>query len=125
MHRRIALFGMLILAAGCQKSPPALAPPKPPEVIVAKALAQDVSDFEEFTGRVEAVETVEIRAHVTGYLEKVLFTEGAQVKKDDVLFEIDPRLLKAEVDRTAANLAQADARVTRLEADYKRMSETP
>jgi RND family efflux transporter MFP subunit len=125
MHRRIALYGMLIIAAGCQKTPTALAPPKPPEVIIAKAVAQDVSDFEEFTGRTEAVETVEIRAHVTGYLERVPFSEGARVKKGDLLFEIDPRLLKAEADRSAANLAQAEARVTRLEADFKRMNETP
>src|SRR6266508_1920026 len=114
MHRRIALFGMLTLAAGCQKPPSMLAPPKPPEVIIARALSQDVSDFEVFTGRTEAVETVEIRAHVTGYLERVPFSEGARVKKGDLLFDIDPRMFKAEVDRGAANLAQAEARVTRL-----------
>jgi RND family efflux transporter MFP subunit len=123
--RRAALFGVLLIAAGCQKPPAALAPPKPPEVIIAKAVSQDVSDFEEFTGRTEAVETVEIRAHVTGYLERAPFSEGARVKKGDLLFEIDPRMFKADVDRGAANLAQAEARVTRLEADYKRINETP
>ncbi len=126
MHRRIAVFGMvLVLTAGCQKPPPPLAPPKPPEVIVGKAVAQEIADFEEFTGRTEAIETVEIRARVTGYLEKILFAEGARVKQGDLLFEIDPRLLKAEVDRSAANLAQADARVTRLEDDYKRINDLP
>lgn len=109
-----------LAATGCQRSATTLAPRKAPEVIFTTPATKSVLEFEEFTGRTEAVRTVELRARVSGYLDKALFKDGADVKEGDLLFEIDPRSFDAEVERAASNLALADARLTRLEADYQR-----
>jgi len=83
---------------GAQSAPP------PPQVSVAKVLERPVKDWDEFTGRLQAVETVEIRPRVSGYIDKVAFTEGGQVKRGDLLFVIDPRPYRADTDRAAADL---------------------
>ena len=79
-----------------------------------------VSDFEAFTGRFDAIYTVEIRARVTGYLDKVHFADGIEVNEDDLLFEIDPRPYETELNRTEANVKQAEAHLMRLDADQRR-----
>src|ERR1700728_2417943 len=89
--------------AGCGKSAGPEAPP-PPQVSVAQVLEKRVKDWDEFTGRLQAVETVEIRPRVSGYIDKVAFTEGSQVKRGDLLFVIDPRPYQAEYDRAAADV---------------------
>ena len=66
------------------------------------------------------MKSIDVRAQVSGYLDKVLFREGFDVKEGDVLFLIDPRTYQADYDRAVANLAQAKAHLTRLEADYQR-----
>ena len=66
--------------------------------------------------------TVEVRARVSGYLDKFNFEDGSEVKKGDLLFEIDPRPYKAVFDRTAATVAQAEAKAKRTEADFRRKS---
>ena len=71
---------------------------------MAKVLERHVKDWDEFTGRLQAVETVEIRPRVSGYIDRVAFTEGGQVKRGDLLFIIDPRPYQAETDRAAADL---------------------
>ncbi|MFZ0869154.1 MAG: efflux RND transporter periplasmic adaptor subunit [Rhodanobacter sp.] len=81
----------------------------PPEVTVAQALTRQVSDSAEFTGRLQAVDTVQVQPRVGGFVESVHFQEGALVHKDDVLFQLDPRPYQAEVDRLSANQAQAQA----------------
>ena len=73
-------------------------PPPRPQVSVAAALERDVTEWDEFTGRLEAVESVEIRPRVTGYIESVNFAEGSIVRKGDLLFVIDPRPYRAELD---------------------------
>jgi RND family efflux transporter MFP subunit len=83
---------------GAQSAPP------PPQVSVAKVLERPVKDWDEFTGRLQAVETVEIRPRVSGYIDKIAFTEGGQVKRGDLLFVIDPRPYQAETDHAAADL---------------------
>src|SRR5262245_59435342 len=93
---------------------------KPPEVLVDLPTKAEVTDYEDFTGRTMAIKTVEIRARVTGYLDKVHFTEGAEVKQGDKLFEIDPRTYQAEVNRTTSNLKQAEEHLKRLTADLQR-----
>lgn len=98
------------IAACSQPAPPP--PPPPPEVTVAAAIGRDVTDFDEFTGRVEAVNTVEIRPRVSGYVQRVAFTEGAEVRKGDVLFAIDPRPYAAELARAQAQLEAARTRLT-------------
>jgi RND family efflux transporter MFP subunit len=89
--------------AGCGKSGGPAAPP-PPQVSVAQVLEKRVKDWDEFTGRLQAVETVEIRPRVSGYIDKVAFTEGSLVKRGTLLFVIDPRPYQAEYDRAAADL---------------------
>src|SRR5262249_14953724 len=115
----ICLAGGLLLV-GCQGTQPPPPPPGPPKVTVAPAFIKEVTDYEEFNGKTEAIKTVEVRAQVSGYLQAVHFTEGAEVKEGDLLFEIDPRPFQAELDRSEANIQQFEARVTRLEADAKR-----
>jgi RND family efflux transporter MFP subunit len=92
----------------------------PPEVKVSRPVVRQVTDFDEFNGRTEAALRVDLRARVTGYLDKVSFKEGAEVKQGDVLFEIDPRPYLAEVDRAEARLALSVARLKRAEAEVKR-----
>jgi RND family efflux transporter MFP subunit len=78
--------------------------PPPPQVSVAQVIEKRVKDWDEFTGRLQAVETVEIRPRVSGYIDKVAFTEGSLVKRGTLLFVIDPRPYQAEYDRAAADL---------------------
>lgn len=118
--RIIVACGIVALAAGCRRAPPPIAAAKPPEVVVAAPIVRSFTEYEEFTGRTEAVRTIDLRARVTGYLEKAFVAEGAEVNEGDVLFEIDPRTYAAEVEKARANLAVAEARLKRLEADYRR-----
>jgi RND family efflux transporter MFP subunit len=94
----LALGGCGNSGRGAQSAPP------PPQVSVAKVLERRVKDWDEFTGRMQAVETVEIRPRVSGYIDRVAFTEGSQVKRGDLLFVIDPRPYQADTDRAAADL---------------------
>jgi len=118
------IFGvglLTVLTLGCQKAPPTLAKAKDPEVIIAKPTKQDVTDHEDFTGHVEARETVDLRAQVTGYLKAVHFKDGYDIEKDALLFEIDPTVYDAELERAKAAVVQAEARFDRLTRDYNRV----
>ncbi|HEV3084045.1 MAG TPA: efflux RND transporter periplasmic adaptor subunit [Gemmataceae bacterium] len=109
------------LCAGCERGQAQLPPPpQTPEVKVSLPVTRQVTDYEDFPGRLDAVNAVEVRARVSGYLDKMHFTEGADVKKGDVLFEIDPRPYKAELARAEGNVAQSEGHLKRLEADYQR-----
>ncbi|HEY2464278.1 MAG TPA: efflux RND transporter periplasmic adaptor subunit [Steroidobacteraceae bacterium] len=100
----ICIAGCVLLSViGCGKSGGPQAPP-PPQVSVAQVLEKRVKDWDEFTGRLQAVETVEIRPRVSGYIDKVAFTEGSLVKQGALLFVIDPRPYRAEYDRAEADL---------------------
>lgn len=81
--------------------------PPPPEVSVATVLSKPVTQWDEFTGRVAAVETVELRPRVSGYVHKVAYLEGQEVRKGDLLFVIDPRPYRAALDRAEAELERA------------------
>mgnify|MGYP005811221427 CR=1 FL=1 len=83
--------------------------PPAPQVSVATVLERQVTDFQEFTGRIEAVERVELRPRVSGYIESVAFREGTEVKKGDVLFVIDPRPYEAALKRAVAELERAES----------------
>jgi RND family efflux transporter MFP subunit len=115
----VALLSAGVLM-GCQ--PTAAKPPvaKTVEVVVAKSEQREVTDYEDFTGTLEAFKKIEITARVTGYLDKVNFTEGGLVTKGQVLFEIDPRPAKAELDKADAAVVQAEAKHHRLQGDYQR-----
>jgi RND family efflux transporter MFP subunit len=101
----VGALPLVALASGCADPPPA-APP-PPAVTVAAVTERDITDWDEFTGRIEAVEAVEIRPRVSGYIRKVAFEEGSEVRKGAVLFEIDPRPYQADLARAEAQLEQA------------------
>ncbi len=73
-----------------------------PKVSVAEVIEQPLNEWDEFTGRLEAPESVELRPRVSGYIDRVAFHEGALVKKGDLLFQIDPRPFEAEVKRLEA-----------------------
>ncbi|ALI10420.1 MULTISPECIES: multidrug efflux RND transporter periplasmic adaptor subunit MexE [Pseudomonas] len=115
----LALLAVLVMSA-CGKTPDTAASMPPAKVSVAKVLEQPVNEWDEFTGRLEAPETVEIRPRVSGQIDEVAFTEGALVKKGDLLFQIDPRPFQAEVRRLEAQLAQARATATRSENEAQR-----
>jgi multidrug efflux system membrane fusion protein len=117
-------MGLAILAgltAGCSGSSSAQTnAPAPPEVSVAEVICKQIGDSDEFTGRLEAVNAVEVRPRVSGYLQSVNFKEGAIVRQGDLLFQIDPRPFQAEVDRLKGDLAQAKAQRARAQSDFER-----
>jgi len=113
----------LIVAAGAGVaacSQPDAPPPPPPAVTVAAALQREINEWDEFTGRLEAVDAVEIRPRVAGYIQRVAFAEGKEVKKGDVLFEIDPRPYAADLQRAEAELQQARTRAALAEKEVER-----
>src|SRR5262245_54146158 len=89
---------------GCGGTPAQEKKAKTPEVRINLPELGEVTSYEDFSGRTEAIKSVDVRARVTGYLEKVNFEDGAEVKKGAVLFEIDPRVYKANLDRVEANV---------------------
>src|SRR6202022_2080746 len=107
------------LNAGCSSSAQPKAP-APVEVSVAEVICKQIGDSDEFTGRLEAVNAVEVRPRVSGYLQSVHFKEGAIVRRSDVLFQIDPRPFQAEVDRLKGDLSQARAQLSRAQSDFQR-----
>jgi multidrug efflux system membrane fusion protein len=120
----VAIASALWLSAGSSPihaAEPAAAKPAP-EVTVAQVLLRPVSDANAFTGRIQAVDTIQIKPRVSGYVDTVHFREGATVKKGDLLFTIDPRPYRAEADRLAANLAQARAEAKNADANAARGS---
>ncbi len=130
MRRQLGSLSALLTAglaafavsSGCERPQPKLKAPDAPIVSVALPVTDYVTDYEEFTGRTEAIYSIDIRARVTGYLQKVPPVDGAEVNKGDLLFEIDPRPYKAELARMEATLAQNEAHLKRLDADFRRVS---
>jgi len=114
-------LGTLILATalGCSRSE---SQPKatPPAVTVAPVERKEVVEWDEFTGRTEAIESVEVRPRVSGHIQEVRFESGKLVKKGDVLFVIDPRWHQAEYDRRQAELEQAKVRLENAEREANR-----
>jgi multidrug efflux system membrane fusion protein len=94
--------------------------PPPPKITVAEVISRDVTEWDEFTGRLEAVNAVAVRPRVSGFLSAARFEEGAMVKKGDLLFEIDPRPFQAEADRLRAELERVRATVQRASSELKR-----
>jgi RND family efflux transporter MFP subunit len=118
-HAIFLVFSIILaLQTACQ---PAQTPsPAPPKVTVSRPVVQEIIEWDEYTGRLEATENVEVRARVSGYLQSIHFKDGAIVKKGDLLFVIDPRPYQAEVDRVRAELQLAQARLELAKSDYAR-----
>ncbi len=114
------MLGTLFFAGCGKKGPEEMPPPPPREITVAQPLQSEGVDWDEYTGRVEAVENVEIRSRVDGYLTEVAFREGDLVKKGDLLFVIDPRPYEAEVRRTNGELERARAQRSLAQQEYER-----
>jgi multidrug efflux system membrane fusion protein len=98
-------------------------PAEPPVVQVSRVVEREVTDYEVFAGRVEAAESVKVASRVTGYLTKVAFKEGSNVKKGDLLFEIDSRPYQAQVEQAEAELRLNEARLKLAETEYERGKE--
>ena len=108
------------LAVSCGESQQQGGAPPPPAVTVAKPIKRTVTDFDEYVGRFVAVNSVEVRARVSGYLEGVHFKDGQMVKQGDLLFTIDKRPFQNTLDQARANLAQAKSNLAFTEADLTR-----
>jgi RND family efflux transporter MFP subunit len=122
-HRCSAFLGtvnllLFVAGPGCQQEPRVELPP--PDVSVAYPLEGKVTDAVTFQGRTQAVESVEVRPRVWGYISKINFKDGAEVKKGDVLFEIDSRTYEAELKQAEAKVKSYEAQAKFNEAEYKR-----
>jgi RND family efflux transporter MFP subunit len=113
---------VLCMTLGCGRSSDQKGPPEEPNVDVSRPIIQQVTDYEEFTGRTDAVRSVELKALVTGYLKEMRFKEGDVVKKEDVLFTIDDRVYKAELNKTLADVKRNEAQITNSEAKLRQLS---
>jgi len=115
----LAVLVALFCTAGCNQKPRVAAPP-PPVVSVIQPVQREVVEWDEYIGRLESPATVEIRARVSGYLDKVHFKEGKEVKKGDLLFTIDPRPYQAEYDRAEAEHQRAESQAELANDDAER-----
>jgi membrane fusion protein, multidrug efflux system len=109
-----------LVVAACARTSAQPAAPMLPTVTVAAAVARQITEWDEFTGRLEAVNTVAIRPRVSGFVSAVRFEEGAIVSRGDLLFEIDARPFQAEVDRLRAEVARARATIHRATSELRR-----
>ncbi len=105
-------YSLIVISIGCARKEQHAAKAPPPAIPVSQIVEREVTDFVDFTGRTEAVQLVDIRPRVTGYVVKQPFREGSEVKKGDLLFEIDPRPYQAQLD-------QAEGQVKLYEAQLK------
>jgi RND family efflux transporter MFP subunit len=116
----LAAAVLTLLLQGCRSEAQTQAAAPAPQVTVAAALEREGQEWDEFTGRLEAVESVEVRPRVTGYIDSVNFAEGSLVKKGDLLFVIDQRPYRADLDKAQAELARAVARADLSSTDVAR-----
>ncbi len=114
---RLACWSVCVLlplgvatSTGCGHAAGSLPETKPPRVTVARPISRTVSDVEEYTGRVAAVERVEVRPRITGYVQEIYFQDGEMVAKGDPLFLIDPRTYKAELEQDKSQIELYDAK---------------
>src|SRR5438093_298812 len=114
----LVLVGTMILSIGCSRNAAPQRPP-PPSVTVASVEQKEIVEWDEFTGRTEPVQSVEVRPRVSGYIQEVRFQSGQLIKKGDVLFVIDARWHQAEFDRRQAESERAKVQLenARREAD--------
>jgi multidrug efflux system membrane fusion protein len=117
-----ASIAAAVVASGCSShaAPAQAAMPPPPEVSVAPVLVKNVHQWDDFTGRVAAVQTVELRPRVSGYVDKVAYVEGREVAKGDLLFVIDQRPYRAQLAKAQADLARARSEAQLAHTQEKR-----
>lgn len=118
--RSALLWCGLVAASGCANRPTQVAPAEPPAVPISKPVEREVTDYVDFTGRTDAVEAVDVRPRVSGYLVKVPFKEGADVKKGDLLFEVDSRPYQAQLEQARAQVELYKAQLQLAKTTYER-----
>ena len=116
----LALLSPLLAGCGSNPAPAQNAAPPPPTVTIAKPEKRTITDQDEYVGRFVAVDSVEVRSRLSGYLAAIHFTDGQMVKKGDLLFTIDRRPFQIVLDQARANLAQARANLAYTESDLAR-----
>ena len=116
----VILLALTLAACDGEDQQPAAAAPPPPAVTVAHPVSQRIVDEDEFTGRFNPTAVVEVRARVSGYLDRLAFTDGQMVKKGDLLFVIDQRPYRNTLQQAEADVASAQARVQLAVADLER-----
>src|SRR4051794_24552119 len=114
----VALLALAVGATGCETASPP--PPEAVEVAVSPPVARGVIDHLDFTGRTQARDAVQLRSRIGGYLQKINFADGAEVREGQVLFEIDDRTYRAQRDLARAEVKLAEAQVKEAEAEYRR-----
>jgi len=117
----VGILSVLLTVAGCKKKATPQQPPLPVNVVTA--IEKEVNEWDEFTGRLEAVESVEIRPRVSGYITEIRFEAGAIIKKGDLLYVIDPRPYQADFDRAAAEVDRMDAQLKLAQIELNRAKE--
>jgi RND family efflux transporter MFP subunit len=117
-HALVFWIATLTLATGCDEKHPEVVATPDPVVLVSQPVERTVTDYQVFTARTQAVQSVDIKARVTGYLTKILFKDGADVKEGDDLFLIDERPYKATLDQANASLLLAKAALVKAQAEY-------
>jgi multidrug efflux system membrane fusion protein len=117
----VAVFWLtcFVLVGGC-RAKPEVAPPGPPVIPVSRPVERTITDYVDFTGRTNAIQSVDIRARVSGYLVKMPFKEGAEVNNGDLLFEVDPRPYKAQLDQAEGQVTLYKAQLQLAKANYAR-----
>jgi membrane fusion protein, multidrug efflux system len=118
--RLLPLCLLLATVVGCQRSTAQVALAEPTVLPVSKPVSRQVTDFVAFTGRTEAVDAVDIRPRVTGYLQRTYFQEGSIVKKDDLLFLIDPRPYQAQLEQAESQVKLNQASLKLANVTYQR-----
>jgi multidrug efflux system membrane fusion protein len=118
------LFGLSLMAMiampGCSPKQPLVAPPEAPSTPIAHPVEREVTDYVEFTGRTDAVEAVDVKARVTGFLKRLPFKEGSEVKEGDLLFEIDPRPYQAQYEQALGQVELYKSSLELAKITYKR-----
>ncbi len=117
-HFALCAVALVVVACSRQQTQE----PPPPKVTVARPIERELTDWDEYTARLEAVDSVEVRARVSGYLQSVHFREGSLVKKGDLLFLIDPRPYEAQLRRAEGDLELAESRVNLAQKNLARVA---
>lgn len=117
----VGILSILLAAAGCKRKSAPQQAPLPVNVLTV--IEKEVNEWDEFTGRLEAVESVEIRPRVSGYITEIHFEAGAIIKKGDLLYVIDPRPYQADFDRAAAEVDRMDAQLKLAQIELNRAKE--
>src|SRR5437764_14632896 len=120
MSRWTLLAAVLVLSSCGGRPAPA---PPPPKVKIVQPVAREITEWDEYTARLDAVDSVEVRPRVSGYVQSIHFQDGALVKKGDLLFQIDPRPYEAALHRAEADVELAKSRLALARKNFARAAD--